>query len=1074
MSGYREVSPKLDLPALEHRILAFWKENRSFEKLVEQNRGKPPWSFLDGPITANNPMGVHHAWGRSYKDMFCRYHAMLGRELRYQNGFDCQGLWVEVEVEKELGFKSKRDIEQFGIGAFVDKCKERARRFAAIQTQQSIRLGYWMDWDDSYYTMSDENNYTIWTFLKRCHERGWIYKGRDVMPWCGRCGTGLSQHEIATEGYRELVHTSPYVRFPLEGRENESLLVWTTTPWTLSSNVAAAVHPDKTYLKVRQKDEIVYVLAAREQVLKERGPFEVLERLSGADMVGWTYRAPFPEIEAQEGIVHRVIPWTEVSEGDGTGIVHIAPGCGKEDFELSKVHGLAVIAPLDEVGAFVAGFGPYTGKSASAVAQEVLADLKERGVLYKREEYKHSYPVCWRCGSELLFRLVDEWYIRMGEKLEDPSGAEEAEKAGSLRYQIMDVAKQATWIPSYGLDREIDWLNNMQDWMISKKRYWGLALPIFDCAGCGTFEVIGGRDELKERAVSGWDAFEGHSPHRPWVDDVKIACKTCGEPVSRVKDVGNPWLDAGIVGFSTMKWNTDRAYWEKWFPAELVTESFPGQFRNWFYALLAMSTVLTRSEDGEARAPFKTLFGYALMKAEDGREMHKSWGNAIEFNEGADKAGVDAMRWLFASHVPEQNLLFGYGMIDEARRQFLTLWNVYSFFVTYARVDAFDPYDASKRPSPVAARQKLDRWILGSLQKLVEAARLGFETYEVHSFMRHVHRFVDELSTWYVRRSRRRFWKSESGADKLDAYHTLHEVLVTLVELLAPITPFVAEDMYQNLVRSHDAAAKESVHHRAYPVAKPELVDEALNRSMAMVLQIVRLGHNARQKAAIKVRQPLGKVIVRLPDGFDAASLRDLQDPILEELNIKSIEIRADVSDLVRMSVKLDPKKAGPRLGKSMQSVLKAVKELPASALASYTPGSPLTVDVGGVKNEIPAEELVVDQGAKEGYELASSEGVTVLVATEVTKALKEEGLVREVIRMIQDQRKTRALHVSDRIALTVDATPALRSAIDAHADLIKRETLAQKIAFSTPAAPVESKIDDEVLRFHLEPIASA
>jgi isoleucyl-tRNA synthetase len=1058
---YRDVPAKLDLPALEHHILKLWEDERSFQKLVEKNRGKPPWSFLDGPITANNPMGVHHAWGRTYKDVFCRYHAMLGRELRYQNGFDCQGLWVEVEVEKELGFKSKRDIESFGIAEFVEKCKERARRFAAVQTQQSIRLGYWMDWSNSYYTMSDENNYTIWAFLKKCHERGWVYKGTDVMPWCGRCGTGLSQHEIATEGYREITHLSPYVRFKLKGRPGESLLAWTTTPWTLTSNVAAAVHPDKTYLKVKQGDEIVYVMAAREAILKEKGPYEILDKVAGSSLAGLEYESPFADLPAQAGVVHKVVAWTEVLETDGTGVVHIAPGCGKEDFQLGKERGLAVVAPLDELGQFLPNFGPFTGKAAGDVAQQVVAMLKERGALYKQEHYKHSYPVCWRCSSEVVFRLVDEWFISMGQKLEKPDDevtSEEKEK--NLRYQIIDSARMARWIPGYGLDRELDWLHNMDDWMISKKRYWGLALPIFVCEGCGEFDVVGGREELKERAVSGWESFNGNSPHRPWVDQVKISCAKCGGPAHRVKDVGNPWLDAGIVGFSTMGYTTDREYWQKWFPAELVTESFPGQFRNWFYSILAMSTVLA------GKAPFKTLFGYALMKAEDGREMHKSWGNAIEFNYAADKEGVDAMRWLYATHIPEQNLLFGYKAIGEARKKLLTLWNVYSFFVTYANVDNFDP---AAPTIPLAERNVLDRWILGSLQKLVASAHESYSNHHIHIFMRQAERFVEELSNWYVRRSRRRFWKSEAGADKLAAYQTLYEVLVTLAEILAPILPFVTEEMYQNLVRGAVSGAEESVHHRTFPAAKLDMVDEALAKRMDLLLEIVERGRQAREEARIKIRQPLRTLVVKLPEGVTAADLADLEPQILDELNLKSIEYRGDIASLLELGVTANAKKIGPRFGKDAQKVFGALKKLTAADLVNYREGAPLELAIDGGTVTLAPEEVSVRKAAVKGWSLGDSPRVSVLVSTEVTIELRHEGLVREAIRAIQDLRKTRQLHVADRIHLTLDASPGLRAAIEANTDMLKRETLATEITFAGAGdGALAVDMDDESLQVSL------
>ena len=548
---FREVDTRADFPAMERERLGWWYSSGVVERYLTKNDGSGQrWSFLDGPITANNPMGVHHAWGRTYKDLYVRYHTMLGHEQRYQNGFDCQGLWVEVEVEKELGLGSKREIEEFGIDRFVNLCKERVWKYSGIQTEQTKRLGNFMDWDNSYYTMSDVNNYTIWHFLKTCNERGWIYKGDDVMPWCPRCGTGLSEMELV-EGYQDRTHRSVYVHFPLED-EDASLLVWTTTPWTLTSNVAAAVSPDLDYVKLRLGDEgrgtrdegrVIY-LAKGAVPHAIKGEYEVLAELKGADLAGRKYRGPFDELPAERGVQHRVILWDDVAADEGTGIVHIAPGCGKEDYGLSKEHDLAVVAPLDEFGVYVDGFGWLTGMAGDEGAGPMVRDLRAKGSLYRGHDYTHRYPTCWRCKTDLVFRLVDEWFIDV-----DP-----------MRERMQEITREIRWIPSFGEDREIDWLRNMDDWMISKKRYWGLALPIYECQSCGNFDVLGSKDELKERAVEGWDEFEGHSPHRPWIDAVKVACSKCGETTSRIKDVGNPWLDAGIVPFSTMGYIEDREY----------------------------------------------------------------------------------------------------------------------------------------------------------------------------------------------------------------------------------------------------------------------------------------------------------------------------------------------------------------------------------------------------------------------------------------------------------------------------------------------------------------------------------
>lgn len=1014
--------PKTSLVELEHEVLDFWRTENCFQKLIEKNRGKPGWSFLDGPITANNPMGVHHAWGRAYKDIFQRYQAMTGHELRYQNGFDCQGLWVEVEVEKELGFKSKQDIEAYGIAPFVEKCKERVLKYARLQTEQSIRLGYWMDWDNSYFTMSDENNYTIWQFLKKCYDRGYIYHGWDVMPWCPRCGTGISQHEISNEERPEVIHTSPTVRFPLLGRPNEYLLVWTTTPWTLTSNVACAVHPTLAYLKVRQGADFYFLTKDRlEAVTKGLGEIEVVQELTGAEMVDWIYLGPFDELPVQAGVTHRVVPWDKVSAEDGTGIVHIAPGCGKEDYDLGRKCGLPSIAPIDEFGVFFEGFGPFTGQQAAEVSRAIVRSLKEKGLLYRTEEYKHAYPICWRCKTQLLFRLVDEWYISMDE----------------LRYQIIEVTKQTSWIPAVGRQLEIEWLENMHDWMISKKRYWGLALPIYHCQSCGAFEVLGSREELQQRAIEGWEEFDGQSPHRPWIDAVKISCVKCGSLTSRIKDVGNPWLDAGIVPYSTMHYNTDRNYWERWFPADWISESFPGQFRNWFYAILAMSTVM------ENRPPFRVMFGYRLMKDEQGEEMHKSKGNAVEFNEAAEQEGADAMRWLFASHNPDSDLRFGYGKIHEARRQFLTLWNVYEFFVTYAPVDGFDP-NASRLT--FTERPELDRWILCRLQKLIESAHLNFGRYSVHLLMRDAASFIDALSRWYLRRSRRRFWKSSGDSDKISAYQTLWECLLTFVKIMAPVVPFVTEAMYRQLVANLNGAPI-SVHLCDFPQPDQSISDEEVLRGMDAVLEVVAPAHTARKNGGIKVRQPLSEMRVVSADARLAGQMKPFVPLILEELNIKQIKFVESAREFYTINARLEPKTGKPKYGRLFAKLQESLAALTGSEVAAtLAAGDALRLRVGDEEVEISPAEILLEKKGLAPWALAEGGGFLVLVNTHLTDELVREGQVRDLVREIQNLRKEMDLKVTDRIEISYVASDRIATAIRIHDDFLREETLAISI----------------------------
>jgi isoleucyl-tRNA synthetase len=1071
--SFKPVPSSVDFVEQEYQILDFWKQTDAFRKLVTLRQDDPTWAFTDGPITANNPMGIHHGWGRTYKDVYHRFWAMKGYRTRYQNGFDCQGLWVEVNVERELDFKSKQDIEDYGVARFVHKCKERVLLYAAMQTEQSIRLGYWMDWNDtdmlrdlaeklmddpeqaitvegpegsvtdtveqivarlglpemggSYFTFSTENNYMIWTFLKRCWERGWIYKGTDVMPWCPRCATGISQHEIVTEGYQEMTHPSVTLRFPLRDRPGENLLVWTTTPWTLTSNVAAAVGSELTYVKVRQDDQVYYLSKGTLSMLK--GKHEVLEEMKGEALDGWTYDGPFDELEAQQAAgspaAHRVILWDEVGEAEGTGIVHIAPGCGAEDFQLGKEYDLPAIAPLDEEGLFIEGFGPLSSTPVSESAQRVFDSLQEKGILYKVEDYTHRYPVCWRCQTDLVFRLVDEWFISMDE----------------LRHDMIRVTEQIRWIPSFGRERELDWLRNMHDWMISKKRYWGLALPIWECKSCGHFTVVGNEEELEELAVEGWEEFKGHTPHKPWIDAVKIACPKCNEKANRVPDVGNPWLDAGIVSFSTMQYRTNPDFWRQWYPADFISESFPGQFRNWFYSLLAMATVL------ENTPPFLTCFGYATLLAEDGREMHKSWGNAIEFNEAADKMGVDVMRWLYCAHKPENNLLFGYHRADEVRRQFLIpLWNVYSFFVTYANIDGWEPTDGN-----IEGQTLLDRWILGRLNQIVSQVTERLNDYDAYGTTMAVEPFLDDLTNWYVRRSRRRFWKSEQDADKNAAYATLYQVLTTLCSLLAPITPFVTEVMYQNLVRSVDSDAPESVHHTGWPQADAPAVDAGLLAQMALARQLVTQGHSCRASKNVKLRQPLSRALVHLESGSPELS-EELMALAQDELNVKEVAFVETAEELVTYRLLPDNKVLGPRYGKQLPAIRAALSELDPAATVKRVRGSlPVRLQVNEKEIELAPDEILIQEQAQEGLAVASERGVTVAVDVVLTPELVAEGLARDVIRRVQNLRKEAGFNLDDRIVTTFQTEGELAEAIEACRDLIAAETLSTELRAGPP-----------------------
>lgn len=885
---FQEINPTDNLAKREHEILDFWQKNTIFQKLREKNKGKAKWSFLDGPITANNPMGVHHAWGRTYKDLIQRYKAMQGFEERYQNGFDCQGLWVEVEVEKELGFKSKKDIEKYGIEKFVQKCKERALKFAKIQTEQSIRLGQWMDWENSYYTLSDANNYAIWSFLKTCHERGWIYKGAESVPWCPRCETAISQHEILTEDYQELEHESVIVKFPLKTRENEFLLVWTTTPWTLPANIAVAVDKNTDYSLLSNKtdpnnkywlaNKLIKTIFADEAV-------DIIKTVKGDDLVGFKYESPFDGLENVETArrenpdkFHSVVATDNlimpISTEEGTGMVHTAVSAGVEDFRLGKKLGLPMIAVIADNADYLPGLGEFSAKNAKTNPRIILDYLEKREKaehrwLFRIFKYKHRYPACWRCKTELVWKVADEWYIAMDKT--DDSGK-------SLRKQLISTAHKIKWLPSFGLERELDWLNNMQDWLISKKRYWGLALPIYECKKCNHFEIIGSHAELKEKAVEGWQEFQGKSPHRPWIDQVKIKCSKCNEITSRILDVGNPWLDAGIVPYSTMKYFEDKNYWKMWFPADFITESFPGQFKNWFYSLIAMSTVLEKTN------PFKTVLGYALLRDENGREMHKSAGNAIWLDDASEKMGVDVMRWMFSMADPYENLNFGYNTADEIKRRFILIFlNVYRFFTTYANVDNWQAKNLK-----LDSHHILDKWILTDFNLLLHDVTSNLEKYQIKQAANKIENFIiNDFSTWYLRRSRKR------RDDEF--YATSYHILINLTKVIAPFMPFIAERLFQNIKNSLEA---QSVHLSDWP--KPGEINRDLIAQMKKVRSLVENAHALRAAAKIRVRQPLAKASLKTDSITD-----EMKKILQEEINVKEIEIKKNQKDEIVLDTKL-------------------------------------------------------------------------------------------------------------------------------------------------------------------------
>ena len=1041
-SAFEPLPDELDFPSMERRMLDLWAAEDTFERLRAKNADGPRWSFFDGPITANNPMGVHHAWGRTYKDVYQRYRAMRGYHQRYQNGFDCQGLWLEVEVEKDLGFNSKRDIEAFGLEAFADACRSRVETYSGVQTRQSIRLGQWMDWDDSYYTHSDTNIEHIWHFLQRCNERGWIAPAQRAMPWCARCGTALSQHELI-DTYEEVEHDAVYVRLPVHGHPDTWLLIWTTTPWTLAANVAAAVHPDLTYVEVLV-DGARYVLAeaAVPAVIGEDA--EIVARRQGADLLDWTYDGPFDDLPAVRGVTHRVIPWTDVGADEGTGIVHIAPGAGEEDFRLGQDLGLEVLVPIDENGDYVAGYDWLTGRDAREVADDVIADLRSRGLLHRAHTYTHRYPHCWRCREELVFRVDDEWFIR----------------ADEIRQPMLDAAASVRWTPAYAGARMADWLRNMGDWNISRRRYWGLPLPFYPCQACGHLTVIGSKAHLAERAIEGMGQLR--ELHRPWIDRVVIRCEACEAPTKRIEAVGDAWLDAGIVPFSTLGYLENSKDFELWYPADFITE-MREQIRLWFYSMLFMSVTI------QNRSPYQSVFVYEKLNDETGRPMHKSWGNAIDFGEAAERMGADVMRWMYASQNPLYNINFGYGPATDVKRRMLTLWNVYSFFVTYARLDGFDP---TAPRIPVAERPDLDRWALSRLQGLIDTMTGALDDYMVSRGVQAAQAFIEDLSNWYVRRGRRRYWKSDADDDKQAAYQTLYELLTTLTRLLAPVMPCWTDDIYQNLVRRADPDAPSSVHLADWPEADDALRDPDLDTAMTLVQQVVRVGRAARNSANVKLRQPLRAALVRVADDADWNAVAELQPHILDELNVKDLRRMTSEHELVNYQVRPNYRALGPRFGRRVRQAAAALSALDATnAVRELDERGCLEIELDGSTETLKPDDLDVRRTPREGFDVAEQDGVIVAIATDIDDELAREGLARELVHAIQGLRRDAGLEVSDRIHLWIDGAPALHETLAAHQAEIAGEVLALAVNDGAPppdAAQASLVLNDVAVQVRL------
>jgi isoleucyl-tRNA synthetase len=1013
---FRTLPRVPDHPAIELEILDWWDERGTFEKLRELNRGGSTWSFVDGPVTANKALAIHTAWGRTLKDVFQRYKALRGFDQRYQNGFDCQGLWIEVGVERELGLNSKREIEEYGLAEFARKCREKVVWSATELTRGSKRLGQWMDWGADYFTFSDTNIEYIWRFLKLQHEQGRLYKGHRSTEWCPRCGTSISQHELTQAGvYQERSDPSLFVRFRLLERPGESIVIWTTTPWTLPANVAAAVKPDAEY-GLRDNGEWVAVA---------RYPAETFTAVVlGSELVGWPYRGPFDDLGPGSGVEHVVIPWDDVSLEEGSGIVHIAPGAGQEDFELGKIHDLPVLSPVDEAGRFYDSYGWLHGLSTTEAADQIVGALAEKGVLIEAGAYLHRYPHCWRCDTPLIWRVTDDWLIAVEE----------------LRQPLLAANATVKWTPAYMGKRMEDWLRNMGDWNISRRRYYGLPLPIYECE-CGHVTLIGSKAELADRAVSGLEQLE--ELRRPWIDEVPIRCEACDEAVRRIAEVGDVWLDAGIVPFSTLGWQNpewieegygtgaakglttaplpDHAYWETWFPADWVSE-MREQIRLWFYSQLFMSVAMI------GRAPFREVLGYEKMLDEHGREMHGSWGNMIDAEDAFARMGADVMRWQFCAQPPDRNLLFGYGPAQEIKKKLLTLWNSVRFLVDYANIPGFTPVLADLEAAPVGEGSRpFDRWLAARTQAYAAEATNALEDQLTHRLIESFEAFVDDVSNWYIRRSRRRFWDGDEAA-----FRALWHALVQGIRGISPVMPFLAEHLWRNLVADACEGAPESVFLAGWPeLGEP---DAALLEEFGEVRAIVELGHRARGAVEIKLRQPLRALVVE-----GAGPARAHAGEIAEELRVKSVAFEPIAGATVRAKPNL--KLLGPRLGSGLPAVRSALAE------GRFELRDDGTVEVEG--HELEPAEVFVERAAPDGWALAEEGPLTVALDVRLDPELELEGRVYDLVHAVNTMRKEQGLALTDRIVLTLPDGDDL----DRFHDWVKSETLAVEIEHGSELA---------------------
>jgi isoleucyl-tRNA synthetase len=1020
---FKTISDKVSLPDLEQQILAHWKQNRIFEKGIEARQGAPDYTFYEGPPTANGKPGIHHVFARTIKDLVCRYQTMRGFQVHRKAGWDTHGLPVEIEVEKKLGLKHKGEIEQYGVAEFNAECRKSVFEYKDMWEELTWRMGYWIDMEHPYITCENEYIESVWWALDRYFKQGFIYQGFKVQLYCPRCGTPLSSHEVSL-GYRDVQDPSVYVKAKVKSEENTYFLVWTTTPWTLISNVALAVQPDVEYVKVSYKDEFLILAKNRLSVMPEGT--QVVESMPGENLIGKEYEPWFSFIPVDKKAWY-VIGGDFVTTTDGTGIVHMAPAYGEDDYQASLKYGLPMIQALDARGQFTDVVPPYAGKFFKAADPEITADLKSRGLLFRKETYTHSYPHCWRCDTALLYYARKSWYIRTTAYAKD----------------MIAYNKQIHWYPpETGEGRFGNWLEENKDWAISRDRYWGTPLPIWVCGSCDAKRSIGSVEELRKEGAK---LPEPLDLHKPYIDAVTLKC-ACGGEMRRIPELVDVWFDSGSMPFA--QWHypfENQDTFKHAFPADFIAEGVD-QTRGWFYTLHAISSFLYK------QPCFKNVIVNDLVLDKNGQKMSKTRGNAVDPFQVIGQYGADSVRWfLMASSPPWKPKLFDIETIADVQRKFFgTLLNTYAFFALYANIDGFKH---AEPVVPVSQRPDIDQWILSLLNTTVGGYIDAMDNYDPTRAARLVSNFtIEQLSNWYVRRNRRRFWKGESGPDKTAAYQTLFECLLAITKMTAPFAPFLSDEIYRALMSETHREPFESVHIAPMVASRQELIHPELERRMDVAQRVVGNVRSMRAKTNLKTRQPLARIAV--PASAETRRLiEQMNDVILEEINVKSIEFIDESSPIVRKTATPNFKMIGPKFGKSVNAVARRIKEMsPAEVIQLDQTGS-FSAEVNGTPVTIAREDVTIAAQSIEGWLVESSDGLTVALDTTLTPELINEGLAREFVNRVQNMRKDAGLSVTDRIRIYFESSGRLADAVKRMADYIKSETLATQVSTGRDSA---------------------